>query len=151
MALTAAAATVIMLAVPGLASTAGAATMRGSSLSAVRSVSSVNATGEAILAGGEKAISVRVPCGNADCGFNGNVEWGTNYLKIWGIVWGTKDSGAYVLLTWYAQGVSWTREPGSAPGEAGVGLNHYYPTSEPSYIQVQVCGRPGDCSAPEDP
>jgi hypothetical protein len=153
-------ATVITLAVPGLASTAGAATMSGSSLSAARFVSSVSAQGaavntragsQAIVADGQKAVSVRVSCGSQECGFNGNVQWGTNYLKIWGIVWGTSSSAADVLLTWHSGGVEFLREPGRAPGRAGVGFNKYYKTN-PSYIQVQVCGEAsGNCSQPVDP
>jgi hypothetical protein len=144
-------ATVIALAVPGLASTAGAATMSGSSLSATRFVSSVSSQGaavnEAVLLDGEKAVSVRVSCGSQECGFNGNVEWGTNYLKIWGVVWGTSSNEGIVLLTWHSGGVEYLREPGSAPGRAGVGVNKYYNTSEPSFIQVGVCGEPsGNCS-----
>jgi hypothetical protein len=104
-----------------------------------------------MVSAGEKAISVRVGCGDAQCGFNGEVQWGTNYLKIYGIVWGSKDSAGEVLITWYSGGASFLREAGLAPGSSGVGVNKYYNTSEPSYIEVKVCGRPGDCSDPEDP
>jgi hypothetical protein len=146
--------TVITLAVPGLTQAAGAATMSGSSsLSAARFVSSVDAQGPAaaMVSAGSKNISIRVGCGKTECGFNGTVEWGTNYLKIYGIVWGSATSAGEVLMTWDSGGVSYLREAGSAPGRSGVGVDKYYSTSEPGYILVEVCGRPGDCSNPVDP
>jgi hypothetical protein len=156
----------ITLVVPGTALAAGAATMSvsGNALSADRSsASSVSAQGaEAVKAGAglratpnyEKDVSPRVQCGGKDCGgFNGHVEWGPNYVKIWGIVWGTSGGEAAVYLKWTSSIVTFNKEAGVAPGSAGVGVNKYYGTFEPGYITVTVCSAKGSwhCGPSEDP
>jgi hypothetical protein len=151
----------IALAVPGLASAAGAATTSGSSLSVARSVNSASAqravavkvsAEQAILPDAEKNVRARVACGTQTCGLNGTIEWGTNYLKIYGIVWGTSTNEGIVELEWTSGSVTYLKEPATAPNRTGVNFNKYYTTREPSYIQVRVCGHPiGVCSSWVDP
>jgi hypothetical protein len=127
-----------VLAVPGLASTAGATPVSGHS--------------RAVAADGEKNVSPRAACGRETCGFNGTVEYGTNYVKIWGLVWGTSTNEGIVQIRWSVGGATFTKEAGSAPNRTSVGVNKYYTVREASYILVRVCGVQDDeCGSWEDP